>query len=1771
MIYNSIQSATNMTVSPVKAWDESIEDYLAIEQIYNKIFHIFKQNGATIIQPQGLLYDSKHMEEFLSILKDKLPDGESVSSMMDKLTKVLDLAETHKEYVSAVLDTAKKVQDTTEKVVNAVETTSVLVKSVGVGALAFYSIRFMIQPTKMKALAILLLGALLYGLGIVDDFISIIKSVLTDCLPPLFKILSNDSVDINMESLPDSNIINIVTQSSNLSEMSYDGVIIGFLTYMGIKTKLSLSEMKKDNTFRTMSDLLRLRSSLPEFLDAIFGYAKNLYNDHLADFLKLNRLNVTSFSDPYLQSFEDDVMQIKEDLASGSFPMSIDNFAKIKFMHEKSKELYKGIANTREKASVRQLFNKNIDILAKIRQQFENSNVHLNGFRVEPVGVLLRGGPGTHKSTVMSHLASACAAAVLSDKDFESYKKCPQNFEHNRQHENVYMDGYTPQTITIMIDDLGQTKDVPGNPDTEWMNVVRFVNSFEAMGHMANMEQKGVMRIRPKFVMATTNLIRMASNSINSIDAVVRRFPVSLVCVPKGCYTTEESEGIYDRRFDYSKLPTVTSEDGTITSDIRPEHFMFYKCDANGNVMGHPLDFTDVMDWIIKEHKLRVTWHSTHVKNFEEVSSFYRDRYFSASNEPQSGIPYDMAFDDSVSGSSEISSIDSESSGTPWYDKFRGERNNHIVSLLEKHADAYPNNYGNHPEFKRLYKEHQDYYNGTDERDKKVELLKKYYTPSCETFKKYYEKQFRDNKLNIFQTPREIIEFQKWNADWEWLYKDIPAEKLNCLLNCSIDWAHLDLDYQIKLLYKINCHLLQNFLITGIEPCAEHKVDLPVWARDYARGDTSMFTRVQIQFNEYMEKFIGWSFNTLGSLTEFLGSKVSSFMDLISKLDSKTINIVLMFTGFTGLMIFGMGMITNDKTIEKKIPVMEEEFKKLYIPTQSMPYDVYKSGKTNKNKTVSQMRQTIKNQSSKPEINVQGLDSAGFDIIESVTTKNLIRCFVYPTSDCDNPNFMGYGILLKKNKILVPVHFFERLYRGVESDVRRLEHTVRLLPVSDEPNVLWVGECSVKDFLSNGHDEGLEETHTMIIDIPTKDCRNIINTFFVTEAQAANMSKMFQVSIAIPHRKTLVHSSAYKTVVPISDGDIKYNVTKGMRYFVDTYSGDCGAPVYIRNAKLQAHRIMGMHIAGSTKSTDEMAFAALLTKESIIKCMNQFKDDSFNVKTILPEDVKEIELQSDSPFLADRFSLLCEVSQYHSPYGFSDIKKSRLQKPIGPFESNMRVAMLLPRNGIDPYKNALKNYCSNEALVDKELLEFCKNDFMDVLFDPSWNNKDVLTLEQALWGDSELEFCDAMKSSTSAGYPMKYDIYNRKKVLFDPKFSRDSTNPAYEETLDKVNEIIENARNGIRMLHVFTDCLKSERRKVQKVLEGLSRQFNGAPFDYFTVVRMYFGAFAMFIHTNSGKNSMVTSINPFSGSWNNIAQDLSKFSTDPDPLVCDGDFAHFDGSLLTEFADAILDIINKWYNDGNHEIRKILWMEVTNSRHISGNIIYEWFASLISGHPLTLIINCMNNLLLHRYGFYQRHSRLVKFHKEVAIFVTGDDVIMSVSDKYKQSFNGIVVQEMMAKIGYTYTSATKDDEVVDFKPLSQAQFLKRSFRMEPLLGQYIGPLDLKTVVEIPLWTKKHDSLAITVSNITEFFDELSLHDQSVWDTWAEKYKHAIHTLFPEFYDNHLLNCNRVQRLGYKFDTELSPFVDLTKKDNFSKYGFGVNPKYTVAGGYSDEY
>lgn len=1653
------------SVSSVKARDDEIMSHVYANQIRNNILDMFGMMDI-VIEPQGLFYNEEQMQDFIDVMKDKMPPSEEISNVLKSVKEFTATNRITDDIKNGIAEALKAFSDLNKRAENAIEKASDVLSGLGAGLIVFFLVEFLEKPSKKSAIILVCVTVLLCTsdtpLNPLKLYQAILQSSFVQVVLDLCAALTSKAPKGDE---------GIVPQSAATTAI-YDTMIVGWMSYLGYNG----ADLDKKRLSQ-FSEALRLRSSLPEFLDSIKDNLIWIYNNLVADFFGLNKLPYKSFDDPYLQAFEDRVLQITEDIAHGKYAKSEVNFAEIKALHEQSKTLYKSIPPGRDHDSVRRIFIKNENHLAKIRVSFENANIHLNGYRVEPVGILIRGSPGTHKSNLLECLKSALAGAILDNETLKRYYECPQNFEYNRQQETVYMDGYSPETISVTFDDLGQMRDVAGNPDTEWMNVIRFVNSFEAIGHAAAMEQKGVMRIRPLFVMATTNLMKLQCNSIISMEAVIRRFPISIVVVPKPEFKKEGSTGIYDQSFDYTKLPQK-EVDGRMISDITYDSFLFYNCDNNGTVIGDSYDFHTLVKNILDRHYDRNAWHKQHTTNFKRVTQEFHDKYHPVEDniEPQSGFPYFTPYPES-SNESEIVDISNlreinNNFGATFdvEEKYIRELLRQRKSLVFKHGldnmeiiDA-----TNHGPITNL----------TDNYNLDEELRQEY-------LDFYYDNGVLFPKIS------------------QW-YKPFFAENV-----CVSHLPFYDIGF---ILYSFRKKQFLMSLALG-RPVNEFE---PLGEEIYKRCDSVITTT----FTKMKDIFMDWKKNCM----QFIRYIESTYFNAENY--KRNMLVVTMISGVATLLMssFFFG--------KEKICQPEAHF-----------YESQKGGQKSKNLTLKQLKQlSIGAQNG---IQPQSADVSGFDIMQSVSNKNMSRVYIFEDDDDETPYPMGYAILLRKNRVLIPLHFLEKISRGVSSDPSRLNHLVKLVPVGkDDAELSLDGFCTVAQLIENCYDDGLENSHMVIAAIETRDVRDIVKNFFVTEAVAANLSRQFNISMKVPHRNMFVNSTAYKAEVPMRDGNIRYNVTQGIQYHADTMVGDCGVPIFVRNARMQAHRIIGTHIAGSTRTDEEIAYSSLVTQEMILQTLKSIKDEPIELGI---SELKEVELQSLPIYISDRFTVLGTVKEVHSPYGISDIRKSRLQHPKGPFLSKMDVAMLRPNNGIDPYERALKNYCSNSAILDPGLARFCKEEFKSFLFSCPPGPKFILSLKEALWGDSDKLFSDAIKSSTSAGYPMKFDKNNIKKNLFALDAPRDESNESFAAMKVLCDKLIEDCSNNVRQLLIYTDNLKVERRKRAKVIEGSSRLFSGAMFVYLTVFRQYFGAFMQWIHQNSIVNSMVTAINPFSTQWDNIAYNLKRTSTARDPWVCDGDFSHYDASTLTVFAWHILDIINEWYDDGNDQIRRVLWLEIVNSRHLFNNVVYEWFGAIPSGNPFTLIFNCMNNALIHRYAFYSVIPTTVTFHKVVTIYFTGDDVLMAVIDEFKDKFNGLVVQEQMANIGYVYTSATKEDKVVPWKRLSEAQFLKRSFRFDKYLSRYVGPLDINSVTEIPLWTKKHDALSITYSNINEFFDELSLHDDSTWDMYAPDYQHAVQTLFPEFCEANGVMESRLQRFQRKMDAEILVFKPTKRK------------------------
>jgi hypothetical protein len=283
------------------------------------------------------------------------------------------------------------------------------------------------------------------------------------------------------------------------------------------------------------------------------------------------------------------------------------------------------------------------------------------------------------------------------------------------------------------------------------------------------------------------------------------------------------------------------------------------------------------------------------------------------------------------------------------------------------------------------------------------------------------------------------------------------------------------------------------------------------------------------------------------------------------------------------------------------------------------------------------------------------------------------------------------------------------------------------------------------------------------------------------------------------------------------------------------------------------------------------------------------------------------------------------------------------------------------------------------------------------------------------------------------------------------------------------------------------------------------------------LVRKYFGAFQIFCLSNGEENGISVMINPYSTQWDNLARKLLKFLKGGA-----GDYSKFDKRQLSRIMFECLNVIQDYYGYGDKHathMRSMIFLEIVFSRHVIGDVIYEWFQALPSGNPFTTILNCLYNLMLFRLCWISMSLPIEEFNLNTIVKVVGDDNNYSVSRAFCDVYTEDMLTLHMLNFGAIYTSEDKTTIRTGTRPLNETTFLKRGFKYDEELSRYVAPLELGVILEMVLWTKSsHDSASITRTNVTRALQELAIHGEEVYDRYSDQFRTALyraHGTFPD--------------------------------------------------------
>lgn len=1340
-------------------------------------------------------------------------------------------------------------------------------------------------------------------------------------------------------------------------------------------------------------------------------------------------------------------------------------------------------------------FLSSIQQLIAIEKTFIASNPLVDGVRVEPVAVIFHGCPGNSKSIVMQHLTEAFCRATLEGDELERYKAKNSDYVYVRMNENDFWSGYTSRHHVIQVDDFLQAREVPGSP-SEVFDMIRMINTFPFNLHMDAINEKGVTFCHAKAVFLTTNMSQISTDMINCVDALKRRMDYSYIVVPKVKYaSTTCNVGLMTTTIDWSKVPL--GEDG-ITS-ATPDNVDFIEINTSGIPISGRIDFDTVV-------RRAVDKASVKMKQFKQMRSEivqtgnYWEKITSESRVPvesQSNISFsDRSEPDSIQMAevSEIFSDDADiQQGVEKIMAACDDPNNAdhdevvtkitmLKSYLLGTGDTYHTEFSNSNLFHLCY-------NSIGFR-----FLKAFVgTASVDDFYQAIANDLPDigkhfdDYSRVFRPREKLTTFGKVKLELEKILERFASSLSNLFFYPweSIQWFLSK--YSVVILAVIAAYTI----------FSTHRIFKEVFGDDTSHA---LFTRHVVNTLQYQPHGQWSDFTTffkinkhldiLGSLCNLLAREPKAYYTLFGTLEPKAAKILL----------------------EKG-------------ESQSVPSSGSSRLRTSKKDNLNRLKSL---KSAKSQFG-SSLDIGGEQIMASVVKNNSWSIELQNDDSAETYQQVGYILMVTGRIALMPLHYvFHITYCMEKHDCPDMK--VRLTKRDLNGILIDTRYFTFQDIL-NGCEPGvLEKNDLCLVELP-KDMPNAktILKKFPTRSDFAKL-QILHVCLFNPAREdrpfTVVKTNGKpeKSDYGVDDATGDYTINESFSYSHHTRKGDCGSPVMLSNASYPTSKIFGIHVAGNEQA--EYGIAALTFIEDIEEDLKIF-DRSAKIV----EEFDFNDYQVDRGEVPEGFNVIANVPQGVSQGSLTSIVRSKLKSTwMVPKTAPARLKNFTHDGAtINIFQKGLEGYKNVPVYVPQNYCDAIEDNLFDLIMRyPSPLNKRILTPEEAMFGVEDDPLISALNRSASFGYPYvleRHPGYSGKEWFMGKGADYTKDAPQTLELFEKVLKMRDDILlRWLRPYCVGMDCEKDERRTLEKVLAGKTRLFTGLAGDTLMLERMYFGSFVRFVLANPIVFGSAFGVNSNSIQWDQLARDLLQFGSDV-PNVGAGDYSRFDGSQKTRIQNVVLNIINRWYDDGpdNQFIRTVLWQNIVNSKHIKGKVIYEWYNGLPSGDLLTTILNIFYNLFAFRYAWLKLHNyeltSLRAFTEHICVKVFGDDNVFSVSKHYVSDFTEVFVGEAVAELGLIYTSETKGDLNTGLRNLSDVSFLKRGFRFDKELRRYLAPLELDVVLEIPLWTKKrYDAVKITIDNVDTAIGELSLHGPEVFNKYVPQIAASLkeaHSVWPK--------------------------------------------------------
>nr|ART66861.1 polyprotein [Teschovirus sp.] len=570
--------------------------------------------------------------------------------------------------------------------------------------------------------------------------------------------------------------------------------------------------------------------------------------------------------------------------------------------------------------------------------------------------------------------------------------------------------------------------------------------------------------------------------------------------------------------------------------------------------------------------------------------------------------------------------------------------------------------------------------------------------------------------------------------------------------------------------------------------------------------------------------------------------------------------------------------------------------------------------------------------------------------------------------------------IARKNLLLVPVRktngkmdVFHVLAVGNTNFVTNYHQWEQIEELQIQDN--WFKKSELKAVLGMIND--MESDVVMFKVNGIQPYRTILNHFFT-----GHYPRGYAVRGIDMHTGEIVlwtgESLAKKKCLDTWEGPIPAVVT----YKAQTYSGYCGAPVFIDTGI--SKKICGIHCAG----TGTVGSAAEITKDMALRMFNYLESTEKQGRIW---DIYKMPYVYTPNKTALRPTITC-VKPELEPAALSPFDK-RLANP-GLFKARILAKHIGDTNQVP----------AAVVWAAREYAEIVRSYNPDVA--------EKITIKQAIEG---FEGLDAMDFDRSPGYPYILHGLRRKHLVNDNN-----------ELIGMAQQEYEKYQENQYDDHIFTTFLKDELRPKIKVEFGATRVIDIASFPHAVRGRVLFGnLFATFHRNPSWHLGSAVGCNP-DVDWTRF------YLTAPYSNILAMDYSGFDSTHSTAMYGA-LKIFLQSLGYGQDAFAYI--DSLSNSRHVWDDEHFRITGGLPSGCSGTTIFNTIFNNIVTRAAL-----KFMDAADSSVVLCYGDDILIASEEKFSieewKQFYGLTP--------YRITAADKGTDI-EWKTLTECTFLKRHF------------------------------------------------------------------------------------------------------------------------------